>query len=39
MTLFLGKTAVSPVINVGKGSDATSSKYHYIMEFANDCYN
>ena len=39
MTLFLGKTAVSPVINVGKGSVTPSTKYKLLQRVIDDSNN
>ena len=39
MTLFLGKTAVSPVINVGGNSDTPSVKYKLLQRVIDDSNN
>ena len=39
MTLFLGKTAVSPVINVGGNSDTPSVKYKLLQRVIEDSNN
>lgn len=39
MTLFLGKTAVSPVINVGGNSDTPSVKYKLLQRVSDDSNN
>ena len=39
MTLFLGKTAISPVINVGGGSVTPSAKYKLLQRVSDDSNN
>ena len=39
MTLFLGKTAISPVINVGGGSVTPSTKYKLLQRVIDDSNN
>ena len=39
MTLFLGKTAISPVINVGGGSVTPSAKYKLLQRVIDDSNN